>query len=261
MRWIYVSPHLDDAVFSSGGLMFEQTRAGISVEIWTVMCGVPKDARLTDFAKALHRQWGTSSSQETIRIRRAENEQAASILEVKTVYLDFLDSMYRRGTDGDALYTNSFVRPHRAESDLPATIMNIMSQQIRSDDILVCPLALGGHVDHVIVRRAVEMLKRPQFYAADIPYLLNKPHALRQKTGRMNESVHKISETGLKSWIDAANAYKSQIATEFHTPERMQKMISAYWAERKGICLWEDKSNRRKFNFRLHSFLHFWPTE
>jgi hypothetical protein len=35
MRWIYLSPHLDDAALSAGGLIYEQTQAGIQVEIWT----------------------------------------------------------------------------------------------------------------------------------------------------------------------------------------------------------------------------------
>ena len=29
MRWIYLSPHLDDAVLSCGGLIFEQSRQGL----------------------------------------------------------------------------------------------------------------------------------------------------------------------------------------------------------------------------------------
>lgn len=45
MRWIYISPHLDDAVLSAGGLIYEQTRAGHEVEIWTFMCGFPSQRR------------------------------------------------------------------------------------------------------------------------------------------------------------------------------------------------------------------------
>ena len=47
MRWIYLSPHLDDAVFSAGGLIYEQTQAGTPVEIWTIMCG---DPHLTEYS-------------------------------------------------------------------------------------------------------------------------------------------------------------------------------------------------------------------
>jgi LmbE family N-acetylglucosaminyl deacetylase len=33
MRWIYLSPHFDDAVLSCGGLIFDQAQAGTPVEI------------------------------------------------------------------------------------------------------------------------------------------------------------------------------------------------------------------------------------
>ena len=42
MRWIYISPHLDDAVLSAGGLLYDQAQKGIPVEIWTVVCGYPE---------------------------------------------------------------------------------------------------------------------------------------------------------------------------------------------------------------------------
>ncbi|NTU55874.1 MAG: PIG-L family deacetylase, partial [Anaerolineales bacterium] len=49
MRWIYLSPHLDDAVLSAGGLIYEQTRSGTPVEIWTFMCGVPSGTEFSPF--------------------------------------------------------------------------------------------------------------------------------------------------------------------------------------------------------------------
>src|SRR5512144_3291706 len=101
MRWIYLSPHLDDAVFSAGGLIYEQTRAGLPVEIWTFMCGYPPDSDVSPFAQLIHTQWGFASAEETIRMRRAEDQRAAAILGANTLYFDFLDCIYRRGADGE----------------------------------------------------------------------------------------------------------------------------------------------------------------
>ena len=71
MRWIYLSPHLDDAVFSAGGLIYEQAQAGIPVEIWTIMCGYPPlPEEVFSVAQLLHVQWGFSSAEETARGRR-----------------------------------------------------------------------------------------------------------------------------------------------------------------------------------------------
>jgi len=45
MRWIYLSPHFDDAVLSCGGLIFDQTCGGTAVEIWTVFAGTHRRVR------------------------------------------------------------------------------------------------------------------------------------------------------------------------------------------------------------------------
>jgi len=112
MRYIYFSPHLDDAVLSAGGLISDQTRSGIPVEIWTFMSGVPDDEQLTDFARSMHKMWGTTSAKETIQIRREEDRQAASRVGAKAVHFDFLDCIYRRGKNGEALYDSAvFISP------------------------------------------------------------------------------------------------------------------------------------------------------
>ena len=72
MRWIYISPHLDDAVLSAGGLIHDQAWDGNRVEIWTLVCGFPPEAELTPFAQVLHFQWGFTSAEETVRSRRAD---------------------------------------------------------------------------------------------------------------------------------------------------------------------------------------------
>ena len=105
MRWIYISPHLDDAVLSAGGFIYEQTRIGNTVEIWTIVCGFPPPGELTPFAQELHQQWGTESAKETVKLRRAEDEEAARIVGAKNVHFDVPDCIYRRGPDGDYAHT------------------------------------------------------------------------------------------------------------------------------------------------------------
>jgi LmbE family N-acetylglucosaminyl deacetylase len=138
MRWIYLSPHLDDAVLSAGGLIHDQTRSGIQVEIWTLMCGFPPEGELSPFAQKLHTMWKTSSTEETIRIRRAEDVQASGILGAKTHHFDFLDCMYRRGAGGEWLYDNVFVQPHPEDAGLTRQIAQAVSARLQPDDVLVC---------------------------------------------------------------------------------------------------------------------------
>ena len=100
MRWIYISPHLDDAVFSAGGLIFDQVRNSDQVEVWTILCGTPGPIELSGFAISLHKSWKSGSAAETVRMRREENDRAVSVVGAKSVYFDFLDSMYRCDASG-----------------------------------------------------------------------------------------------------------------------------------------------------------------
>ena len=238
MRWIYISPHLDDAVLSAGGLLYEQTQTGNAVEIWTIVCGFPPPGELTPFAQLLHQQWGTSTAEETVRLRRAEDVQAASIVGAKTVHFDVPDCIYRRGPDGEALYLDIYVEPHEAEAGLPGLIAQTIAPRLEPDDQIICQLGVGGHVDHVLVRQAVELLNRPLLYTADIPYLFWKPDQLAPLVDGMKESLHTITEAGLNAWVEAVLAYQSQINMLFDNPDKVQEEIHTYYSERDGFSLW-----------------------
>ena len=97
MRWIYLSPHLDDAVLSAGGLIHDQAKSGIPVEIWTFMSGYPPEGEFSQFAELQHHMWGFPSAEAAVSTRREEDERAAAIVGASAVHLDFLDCIYRRG--------------------------------------------------------------------------------------------------------------------------------------------------------------------
>lgn len=204
------------------------------------MCGDPQLMEYSQFAQTLHTIWGFSSAEETVRRRREEDTLAASIVGAKTVHFDFLDCIYRRDKNGDWLYSEISVPPHDADADLPAQIASAISARLEPDDQLVCQLGLGSHVDHVLVRRAAELLGRPLRYDIDVPYWCYKPHELNAKSVGMNESTVRITEPSLTRWIEAALAYKSQfpaLGDRFDTPEKVTESIRTYWSELQGIRL------------------------
>ena len=240
MRWIYISPHLDDAVLSAGGLIYEQTHAGMDVEIWTFMCGFPPSEELSPYAQILHKDWGISSAADVVTARRAEDIRAANMVGAKTVYFDFLDCIYRRGRNGDWLYSYVFDPPHEEEVDLPAQIAETIFARLKPTDQLVCQFGLGSHIDHILVRRAVDLLQLPVLYDVDIPYLFKAPEELAPNTAGMKEHTHRITEAGLKSWQDAIAAYESQISSLFDSSDAMREQIKSYWAENSGLRLWSN---------------------
>lgn len=240
MRWIYLSPHLDDAILSCGGLIYHQTQDGIPVEIWNLMSGTPSaDAPLSELACKVHVGWGTASAKETLMLRLAEDHLAAQRVGATPRYFDFLDCIYRNDTDGTPLYTDDiFVPPHIADAMLIEQIAQSLRETLCADDVLVCPLTIGNHPDHVIVRDAVERTGNLLCYYADIPYAMWHPEQFTEIVENLSASSYPITEEEMLVWQDAIAVYASQIEVLFGTEEMMRTGIELYWQVNCGIQLW-----------------------
>lgn len=239
MRWVYISPHLDDTVLSCGGLIYEQSLQGTPVANWTLMAGYPWSIRLSSFAARIHAEWGTGSAWRTIYLRRQEDRHAARTVGAQVRHFNFVDMIYRRASGNGFLYPEDvFVERHRLDARLPSRIAETLERCLHLDDVLVCPLAVGGHLDHVLVREAAEMLKRPLWYYADIPYLLQHPEALIPATRGLTSTLFPILETGLQAWQAGIAAYASQLSTLFRGDVKMPEAIRAYWGTETGLRLW-----------------------
>ena len=231
MRWIYLSPHLDDAVLSAGGLIYDQVRSGIPVEIWTIMSGFPPEGEFSQFAQLQHYMWGFPSAEAAVSARREEDRNAAAIVGARTVHFDFLDCIYRRGSSGEWLYSDISVPPHIEDAALPDQIAKAILARLQPDDIVVCQLAVGSHVDHLLVRQGAEKMGLNLLYDIDIPYYLSRPDELSTKSAGMQESIHTITDSGLESWIEAVIEYKSQLplfGEYMYTPEKAGESLQAY---------------------------------
>lgn len=241
MRWIYISPHYDDGVLSCGGLIYEQTRHGFPVEIWTVCAGFPpKDRPLSDLALRIHHRWKTKSGRGTIILRRKEDRAAAAVVGATVRHFAFPDCIYRWSTNGVPLYPEDvFDPPHPEDAGLPELIALMLQRGLRRTDVLVSPLSVGHHVDHVLTRLGVEQTGRSLLYYADTPYFLNHPDELEPASRGMSSKPFPISRPGLNAWLNGISAYQSQIEMLFETDEKMRADIRAYWSREKGIRLWQ----------------------
>ncbi len=239
MRQIFISPHFDDAVLSCGGLIWEQTQKGIPVEIWTICAGDAPSGQLSPLAQACHHQWGIDSAREVVTARRIENEKAAALLGADTVNFSIPDCIYRLSPAGESLYpADVFVSINPGEKDLVAEIAAALASELLPGDVVCCPLAIGGHLDHVMARLAVEHLDCTPWYYADVPYLFNHPELLPPAIDGLQETLFPISETGLKAWQKGIASYATQIAMLFETKEKMLAAIRSYWDGMGGIRLW-----------------------
>jgi LmbE family N-acetylglucosaminyl deacetylase len=240
MRWIFISPHFDDAVLSCGGLICELNRQGIKVEIWTVNSGIPPVGPISDLITRVHAKWNTGSPEETVILRREEDQNAALQVGAVLQHLGMVDAIYRRSVSGEYFYTEDVFDPiHPGEADIvQQTAACIAASGLEDEDIIVCPLALGGHVDHVIVRMAVEILGRETWYYADIPYLFMHEEELVPAVEGMREQHFSISDESLGTWQVGIEAYTSQLSSLFVDIEDMHNRIKNYRDVTGGVRIW-----------------------
>jgi LmbE family N-acetylglucosaminyl deacetylase len=238
MRWIYISPHLDDAILSCGGLIWEQSQAGHKVEVWTIFSGFPPPGERSPLAVQVEGEWTLEGQAEGMVQRREEDRRACQIAGATCVQFDFLDVIYRRSPQGEPLYTELFVPPVAAEAGVLARITATLAEGLEGDEQLVCPLTLGGHTDHILARQAVEALKNPVWYYADVPYLLRYPEELAPAVTGLQRQSFPVSKKGLDVWQEACAAYRTQVPVLFGGQESMRVSIKEYWAQDQSTLLW-----------------------
>lgn len=221
MRTIYLSAHLDDAILSCGGLIYDQVARGCDVEVWTFFCATPPDKPEENYIKRLE-----------------EDDRAVSLLGATPDYLCQQDA-FGRG------YESAWAPVKEEDEAFILTLSKIIEQELKPNDKLVCPLAVGNHVDHVVLRRACENLDVPVTYYVDFPYIEYSPDKLDEAVIGLVKHAETISPEGLSYWTKAVGEYVSQdlYATQDITKEK----ITEYWAHINGIFLWERQTHMQTF--------------
>lgn len=227
---LYISPHLDDAVFSCGGLIARQRSAGDDVQVVSIFAGDPPLGELTPFAYELHRRWGGEGS--PMGLRRAEDLVACGRLGASVVHLTFPDAIYRRADGGEALYADSeslFGPPPADEAALVGAIVEALDRSIPLGAEVYLPLGIGGHVDHLLARRAGERVARPAWYYREIPYALREsPRIIEPAPMGVAEALVTLAEAEIETWAIAAGEYHSQVSTFWPDIEALDDDLRSY---------------------------------
>jgi LmbE family N-acetylglucosaminyl deacetylase len=245
MKWIYLSPHLDDVVFSCGGLVWEQTQAGDQVEIWTIFAGDPPGGALPLFAQLLHRVWDAGDN--PVPERRVEDRAACRKLGAKPVHFSVPDCIYRRAPeDGSPLYPGEeaiFGGWDPAEQTLIDDILGWFRENLPEQARVVSPLGIGNHVDHALTRQAAQRLERELWYYADYPYAREEigQESLRvlAASDDWEKIPHALSGPGLVAWQEAAASYASQISSFWESVEALHRELAEYAHSMNGVRLWQ----------------------
>lgn len=238
---VVLSPHPDDAALSCGGWIHRQGAAGRPVTLLTLFCG-DAPSRPSALAERLHRAWRAPA--DAVAVRRAEDRRAAAHLRAAASAWELPEAIYRRIPETDEpIYTRLeelFRPPHPADEALISELERRF-QELPPTARLVAPLAAGGHVDHVLARRAAERARGTELlYYEDYPYAA-RAGALESATGGgagWETRVIPLDRTDRAAKRAAVAAYRSQIVPLFGGRWRMRWALHRWHRRTGGERLW-----------------------
>jgi LmbE family N-acetylglucosaminyl deacetylase len=227
---IYLSPHLDDAVLSCGGMITQQRAAGQRVAVVTIFAGdPPEDAMLSDFARGLHERWQAA---DPTAARRAEDRCALRALhpEIEIFHLPLPECLYRRNpASGAWLYASEEALFGAVHPSDPALMALQTPPTIPPGASLYAPLGVGNHVDHQVVRRAAETWGMALCYYEEFPYTVgNYPGAAAPAPTGWRRTAALPGADALAAKVRAVACYTSQLSTFWESLEEMAHAVRTY---------------------------------
>lgn len=200
-RAVVISPHLDDAVFSCGGLIANALQEG-PVLVLNVFTRYLTDLKIHGAVLGVERY--------------SEEAEAARFLGFESRTLDELDAPFRR--DAYRTLGNLFRPPVSLDMEWLPTLRQKLFDVLAELDFeqIYVPLGIGWHVDHVLTHLVFEPWAKRQnlFFYEDAPYCCI-PHATRYRLndiatypGDLNDTTLEPTQE-LRAWWQAARAYAS----------------------------------------------------
>ncbi|HLO18834.1 MAG TPA: PIG-L family deacetylase [Anaerolineales bacterium] len=225
--YIFISPHLDDAVLSCGGYIHHLTSLGKRVVITTVVTADDKSGLPRSWlAQRNLRKWGNQA--EIFAVRCLEDIAAAKRLGAEVVHLGFLDCIYRHDTNQQPLYRKNVIGVPIHPDDwqvlaptLAEALKALFERYVEQKLLIFCPLAIGKHVDHILVRQVVESLisSQQRLYYEDFPYAFSMK-AFEPQLEDFRPLKIDLTPDDIKARLEASACYRSQIPGLF--PSRFE---------------------------------------
>ncbi|HVF95363.1 MAG TPA: PIG-L family deacetylase [Sphingomonas sp.] len=220
---VAISPHLDDAAFSVGGMLAAHARAGDRVTV--VTCFTGNVARPQGFALACQLDKGLGPEIDYMALRRAEDLAACAVIGAAAIHLPFLEAPHRGYASAAELFAG-----RRMDDGVLGPLAYALATLVKdlSPDLLLGPLAIGDHVDHWIVRDALKTCPCPQMLWEDWPYLRRAGQSRHQDPAIR----HPLSPLDRSARLRMCAAYRSQIAFQFGGVDALERQTAEIDEER-----------------------------
>ena len=226
-RALAISPHLDDAVFSCGGTLATLAGQGWAVTVATVFTA--SVARPDGFALACQLDKGIGAAIDYMALRRDEDAAACRALGLRApIWLPFSEAPHRGYGSAAALFAGE-----RDDDTVHQAIGRELGRLLAEPpDLVLAPQAVGAHVDHVQVVRALRLSGGglPILWWTDFPYSVRADTPRRPFETEMTHLRRieiTLSTEALARRRHACRAYASQIGFQFGGPEGLDRRLDA----------------------------------
>lgn len=213
---VFISPHLDDAILSAGGLI-TYLSSKTPVKIITVFTrgSSPCSTLAADYIAACGYKW----SEDLFARRRQEDKLVLKKFNLKPIHLNFVDAAWRKTTLGPL---NIFHYPQSVLTNKISWLEIMLSQQIYHQlrPNLACqifaPIGIGTHIDHLIVRGICAKHFPQTIYWADFPYALKQKADLEFiQSQQLQTEFWPLSRYAKLKKYNLIKLYQSQIKPVF----------------------------------------------
>ncbi len=184
---VVLAPHLDDAVLSCGAMMLH-ARGHTAVTVATIFTEAGPPPYTLSARRYLH-QVGARDASSLYRERRAEDRAALEPMGITCIHAGLIDALFRRRARPaswsrwarllpEIAHVYPIYRLHTLSGRIApadAGTLDAASEIIRrlvcpGPNLVLAPLGVGGHVDHVLVRTAAERSHAQLVYYSDFPH-------------------------------------------------------------------------------------------
>ena len=219
---LFVSPHLDDVAFSCGATVSWLASRGWRCVLATAFTRSVHNP--TGFALACQTDKGLPADVDYMALRRQEDAACGQALGTEAVrWLDFAEAPHRGYDTAAQLFAPPLVGDSVVEP-----LSQALSALCREwqPAITFAPLALGAHVDHVQLQRAVRLAVGAQ---ALVAWYRDMPYAMRagDDAGSADAAVA-LGDRHLQAKLDGCACYGSQLGFQFGGVQDMRAALASF---------------------------------
>jgi hypothetical protein len=234
-NFIFLSPHLDDAILSCGELLRYLSKKNKNITVITIFTKALRET-ISPQGRQFLKRCGYSSSIKLYKDFNLEDEKVLNFLKIKCIHLGYTDAAWRKDKGRKLIYRN----PNIQFSGIVSTKDKNLTQKISKDlmkhigrlkgkKIILGPLSIGGHVDHTIIKKIIDGIKLPKLYWEDYPYNSNKgnikDYFAKNNQEKLLFKIYKLNYSFKKNLI---RFYQSQMKSLF--PQGKMRIIrEAYY--------------------------------